>query len=228
MRRYTFYLSVALLAFGIGSFVVFKFYWRDETVISKIDETVKTSTINVLKQQPLQENKGRIPKYSCNDGDVLNLRGQLETDEFLARFENDKYLQSKNLSEIDCSEIYEIKRIDLDNDNIEEIIIKGNSVDVCSVRGNCNFWVFLKTENNYRMILHDEWTFDYKIQPAKTKSYKDLRIEMNSSNGNPVSYVNVFKFNGRNYQKKECFSEEWVGKTGKTELLRFNCKEYGE
>ncbi len=54
MRRYTFYLSVALLAFGIGWFVVFKFYLKraEQTVItqtremnkSEIEEYVPTST----------------------------------------------------------------------------------------------------------------------------------------------------------------------------------------
>jgi hypothetical protein len=226
MRRYTFYLSVALLAFGISSFFVFKFYWNEEAIISKGNEISEIS-MNDAKKQFSQDVKGFRPKYTCNDKDILSLRRQLETDEFLARFENHKHLQSKNLSEIDCSEIYEIERTDLNNDNLEEIVIKGNSVDVCSVRGNCKLWVFLKTENNYRIILHDEWTFNYKIQTEKTNGYKDLRITMNSSNGNPASYVNVFKFNGNNYQRKECFSEEWTGKSDKTKLVRFNCKKYG-
>ncbi len=55
MRRYTFYLAVALLAFGIGSFVVFKFYWSSKnTTKSEIQlfETVNAQQQKTESPQP--------------------------------------------------------------------------------------------------------------------------------------------------------------------------------
>ncbi len=39
MRRTAFYLSVALLAFGIGSLVVFNFYWETQNSLPKVEPT---------------------------------------------------------------------------------------------------------------------------------------------------------------------------------------------
>ncbi len=48
MRRYTFYLSVALLAFGIGSFIVFKFYLKSQNDLLDA-ETISVSEAKLAR-----------------------------------------------------------------------------------------------------------------------------------------------------------------------------------
>ena len=69
MRSYAFYLAVALLAFGIGLFVGFKFYWSNGQS-QKVEETVKTET-NIQKETFVEDGYSNLladkdkPKSLC-------------------------------------------------------------------------------------------------------------------------------------------------------------------
>lgn len=62
MRHFAFYLSVALLTFGIGSFVVFKFHIKPSeqtSIVEKVEIKVNTSEI-----------KDDEVKYGCTEKEV--------------------------------------------------------------------------------------------------------------------------------------------------------------
>ncbi|HEX8636482.1 MAG TPA: hypothetical protein VF692_00355, partial [Pyrinomonadaceae bacterium] len=49
MRRIAFYLSVALVAFGIGLFVVFNFYFKSNEQIANVQTTEQSKSENIKR-----------------------------------------------------------------------------------------------------------------------------------------------------------------------------------
>ncbi len=76
MRRYTFYLAVALLAFGIGSFFVFKFYIQANT--NKDSSANYINAINEDIKQIEAENIGFDELVKAKDGDVITVQGFID------------------------------------------------------------------------------------------------------------------------------------------------------
>jgi hypothetical protein len=220
MCKFNFRFLVALLTFGIGVLVAYYFYWSQP--IKEVSQENQVSHIeqNKVKTEP----PIRKLKYTCNDADIINLRTQLRIDEFLNRYEQEE-LKSESYanSEINCSDLYEVKRIDLNEDGNLEVIVRTNNPELSSVRGNSPLWIFQKSERTYQEILFNEASFDYEVQNKLTKGFKDIKIDQNSSGGNHPSYIDVYKFNGKKYQVKECFAEEWTDKN-KTRIIRQKCE----
>ncbi len=76
MRRYTFHLAVALLAFGVGLFVVFKFYVRADR--NEDSSTNYINTINGYMKQIESENIGFQELEKALNGDLVTVQGLID------------------------------------------------------------------------------------------------------------------------------------------------------
>ena len=229
MRRFSFYILIALLTFGIGSFIAFKLYWENNEQHSALQNKTKSSD-DKIEFNSQQKNSEKEIKYICRDEIINQLEKYLNTQEFVQHVNNSQMIRDDfQNNTIDCSEIYKLRKVDLNRDGESEIIVTGNTYGLCTVRGNCELWGFRKTDNGYEQILRNEWTFKYKILQTYTKGFADIEVDINSSNGNPSNYLNIHKFNGKLYEMKDCFDGyEFDGdkKLTKPKKIRDNCENF--
>ena len=243
MRRRIFYLSVALLAFGISSFVGLKFYFK-HTENYAIDQTMKTTKSEVeeqpskLVQETSQEEEPNEEEKAAFD--VLKptiakwLRGEKIKHEFTdASNESIKEVSGKDKSELSKDQAtwfsyfkFEPTLIDVDGDGKNELAIRNN----CSIVGNCQFWLFKKKGNDYQIILKTlpgaVQTFKLKI--AKTNGYFDLETKDHGTASS--GEIEIYKFDGEKYKMRECYNYDSSNlKDGKlyelkkTKITTINC-----
>src|SRR5215213_2260286 len=121
MRRFTFYILVALLTFGIGYFIALKFYWKTAEKIIITEKRKEIKVNNQSKIEPLQsftmketeqlsseftQEKRVLEKRFCNDKRILPVWEELKKDENFR--ERGGYGESGN-----CSDMLELKAVDL-------------------------------------------------------------------------------------------------------------------
>lgn len=189
MRRFTFYVLVAVLAFGIGSLIAFNFYWKPQTApqkagqkphleISNQTRSVQTFSIDT-KNLPVYENtvkdvEGKKP--FCKDKRILPIWDLIKKDEYFQRQSGGTFLNPN------CSDIFEILNFDLNKDGNKEIILRGNSSGLCGATGNCGFWIFEKKGKKYRKILSSSDYVDIsglgeQIQKNETNGYRNILLK---------------------------------------------------
>ncbi len=216
MRRYTFYLSVALLAFGIGSFVVFKFYWNTQNNLLNAELT-EESKVEVANTS-LENQRTKQPKFveiafknlPCEDENLKPFWYELK-DRTVSI--NTDYLERIK----DCSNLIWIdESVDLNNDGRKEIFIRSESGYFCG--NNCQvFWVFQQDKEKGLRKLFEQMGYMPIVKNTKTKGYKDIMFEVYAS------YVyfdkKLYKFNGTEYVPKKCWSESKLYKNKAGELV---------
>ena len=197
MRRTLFYLSVALLAFGLGLLVVFKFYW-----INAIE--VKTKEIPD-KIKPIEENftnKLSSATFTCEDKAINTVWKKLKKDK---HFIDDAYSVIEARQIKSCQELFNTEAVDLNNDKVDEIIVQGNYILFCGSGGDCQTWVVSKTDNEYKIIFEaraGEFPEDIKFLHEKTNNFQNLKVKTN--NGWEANKFGLFKFAGKKYQLTKC------------------------
>lgn len=232
MRRFAFYLSVALLAFGIGSFVVFKFYFKhaEQPVIAQTAETntvskpeLKDNTI----QREMNENKVDDTKETvlknlpCKD---KNLR--LVWDKIKNEFADETFEDLADRGVRSCKDLFEVEKvIDLNGDKQVEIVV--HQIADCPASGNCTFWVFQKEKNDFKPILDTNMIQSFNLRKTQTNGYKDL--ELRTWNTGFEYYVQLFKFNAGKYKAQKCWFEthQILGKfLKKPKITLEECSDY--
>lgn len=226
MRRYTFYLSIALLAFGIGSFVVFKFYLKAESVSSKVQEMSETnifvnkygdvrSNLKKVSETPI-ENPLPVKKqnaFTCRDKILSVVLTDLRKDKVFN--ESAKYyLEDDNPSS--CKDILLVeKSVDLNNDGIKEAVVRGKNSLLCGGTGNCPIWIYEKTGARYKKLLFTGGeTLEVKSNSAN--GYRNIFVRVHDSCCS--SYLYTYKFDGEKYKESMClFENYWVN--GKNFLM---------
>ena len=238
MRRFTFYIFAAFFTFAVGCIIVFGLLYKENP------KEVKTETKENL-QIRLNENKtstsldydlfkaqyeNRFPKPVekqipfCEDKRILPIWNLIKNDEqFLGQ--GDKMFLEPN-----CSNMFKIFNFDLNKDGKKEIILRGDSPDLCSAVGNCGFWIFEKKGRNYRKILSSTDYTDVnemgdQIEESKTKGYYDVLLKGHLS-ASDTSYE-FFKFNGKKYKTSKSLVHACtvcVGDNPKWEFITW--KEY--
>lgn len=80
MRRYIFYIAVALLGFCIGSFLVFQFYFKIKTNnVTKAELNLNyIDWVNKTINQIESENKGYNELLNAKDGDIITVQGYFD------------------------------------------------------------------------------------------------------------------------------------------------------
>lgn len=236
MRRYTFYLMVALLAFGIGSFVVFNFYLKhiEQSIIT---QTTKTNSVSNTEsklnavQKKTNENKADDTKeivlknLPCDDKNLQLVWNELKDETASVSAETAKEIKS-------CSDIIEIDEpADLNNDGRKEIVIRGWRSPYRVGGDGVTFWIFQKVnQKNYKKLFEGKGSF-FNLKNTKTKGYRDILSNFRY-NSAEYDYI-IYKFNGTKYVPKKCWEESSLYKNRdgelvagkKLKIIPYKCKE---
>jgi hypothetical protein len=213
MRRYTFYLSVALLAFGIGSFVVFNFYWitNEKMNLAETKETIAvTQTENNVGRGFASSNSyfsnqtneiNEKPKITCGDKSFLPLWKELKKDKSFREYEKDFHLTD------DCAEMLVMRKEDLNKDGRNELILQGNDGNLCSPTGACGVWIYQQKDNKFKLILSSSAFRDGEeswidLEKKKTNDYQDVLLKSHASGYETIAIY--YRFNGIEYKEKKC------------------------
>jgi hypothetical protein len=206
MRRYTLYFAVALLAFGIGSLVVFNFYSKDKNNFPKIDSSKESQLQNDFAKSDAKEKIDSKLEYACNDEAHQTVWNNLQKNNDFSKTSADyiKEIQGKK-----CLEIFDnVKNQDLNDDGVNEVIIQSNSNKLCSSPRNCSTWIVSKVQNQNQIIFDSLTAASFgglTFLHERTNKFNNLKIRINRTVGN--SNIAVFKFDGEKYQLKKCFED---------------------
>jgi len=221
MRRTTFYLSVALMAFGVGSFVVFMFHFE-----------LNEQPLNVEKIQ-ISENSSEIKTNELFEGDLTNIESfngyRFVCEDKQLKFFWLNFLREKDVQEslpkkefdsdvvYNCSEKLQIERIDLNDDGNAEYNVELIDSGICSSKSNCPRMIYERKNGEFKRLLSHKASLLIELENRKTKGYRDLRIVFNT--GPYGGYVEEYKFDGKKYKLENCFSR-WSDDDG---LKRIKC-----
>ena len=76
----------------------------------------------------------------------------------------------------------------------------------CSPTGNCPFWIFIRQNNQYRVLLDGE-AQSFALQKNKTNGFVDVVLSRHGSAFE--SELRVYKFDGNVYQDNDCYMAEF-------------------
>jgi len=236
MRRYTFYLSVALLAFGIGSFVVFNLYFKhaEQSVIAQTTETNKLENkeqISTSIQENSQDEESNDEEKAAFDILKPTIKKWLRG-ERIKKGWNDitseliKEVTGQKESDLSEQEIHFWKDLgfqfttyltDVNGDGKNELAIQNR----CAPVGNCQFLLFKKNKNNYETVLQttDATVQTFKLKSNKTNGYFDIETR---GHGDAWSGgIEIYKFDGKEYKLSECYEYNYSYlKNGKLHELK--------
>lgn len=236
MRRILFDLTIAFLAFGVGSFIAFKFYWKagekplrnEET---KITTEIKTegytgrgfATVDSTKRSNETDYEPKSRKATCGDKKLLPIWNELKKDKEFKEREKEGFYQAG-----DCSELIEVERKDLDDDGQKEFIIWGR-YDFSGATGNSVIWIYEKRNGQYKQLLQsyiykngdEEW---FEVKREKTKGYRNLLLKGHSSGYETIE--RYYEFDGNRYNEIKCLFLTYYPNENDPSVL--TCKEAWE
>ncbi|MEP6924674.1 MAG: hypothetical protein ABI954_09435 [Pyrinomonadaceae bacterium] len=242
MRRFVFYIAIALLTFTIGSFIAFNFGQKAQKVqvnvekIAKLKAEMQTyqnfsgfaETFIGPKQQTIKEKNEKLKPF-CNDKKILPIWNKLKKDEHFREWEEGFY------ESVDCADMLEVTEFDLNQDKQKEILLRGKNFNTCSVVGNCGFWIFEKRGKTYRKLLSSTDYIDItkmpdQVEKSMTRGYFNILLKghLDSSDTHYIFY----KFNGSKYEQRKCLVNTrvwWESDTDSKPKWEFiTCREYHE
>jgi len=98
---------------------------------------------------------------------------------------------------------FEATKINLNNDNYSDILVKGKD-DIGKKESNCingnavSFWIFSKKQTGYELVLR-LYTITVEIGRKKSKGFYDIRASRSTAN---TKYRTNYVFNGAKYERK--------------------------
>jgi len=140
----------------------------------------------------------------------LALAGQLIKDDEGVR---EKKMPAKDVAD----QMNDVRKVDLNGDGVPEYIFSGI---VCG-NANCQTWIYRQNGNKYVRIPFEAYAVGIEIGKTSTKGYLDIIVEGHSSAAE--TELHVYKFDGRGYDIKECFSKKFAkvnSKTGRVTKLK--------
>jgi len=123
--------------------------------------------------------------------------------------------------EKELAKSFSVEKKDLNKDAQPEYLATLDNGFLCGAHANCPRWVFRKTGNGYRLLLTTAGE-DLTTQKTLSNKFFDLRSEGSNS---AVEYsYSIYKFDGSEYQKTDCFTVNNEKKKPKT--TRVQCQEW--
>jgi len=95
------------------------------------------------------------------------------------------------------------RTIELNNDKRQELVVQG----FCSVTGNCSTWIYHKSKKGYQLILDSKEAQVVETRRTLTNGYRDIVLAV--TGGAFDSDLALYKFDGKQYQLKECFERHY-------------------
>lgn len=207
MKRYTLYLFIALLTFGIGSYFALKLLWTSNLQTSATPQFLSSLSkksdykTTFPKLFDSSKNKEKPTKPFCNDQNILPIWKVLLKDKTF-----NYYIEGLN-EVFDCKEVLDIKEINLNDDSQKEIIVSGQTSILCGGTGNCGFWIFEINNGKMQKLLSNTNYLDslVSVQKTRTNGYSNILLKGHIS-GYETSFTK-YKFNGQKYVETKCTVE---------------------
>jgi len=106
-----------------------------------------------------------------------------------------------------------VKLIDLNSDGITEVIAQGTIEDGgCSPTGNCRFWVFQKSDHEYRLLFSKESIQSFTIQQSRSNGFSDIVVKMQGSA--TASTLTLLRYSEGRYKEAGCYDANWSVREG--------------
>lgn len=205
MKRYIFYLFVALLTFGIGSYFALKLLWTSNLQTSASPQFLKNISKKTdfkstfpkpFDSSQIQEEKPTKP--FCYDKDILPVWKVLLKDKYFWA-QSPFSLEGK----LGCEDLLEIKRVDLNHDGNKEILVRAINGNLCSAVGNCRFWIYETNGGKYRKLLDETDYTDVsklgeQILKTKTNGYSDILLKGHFTAADTT--YGFYRFDGKKYK----------------------------
>jgi hypothetical protein len=235
MRRVSFYFLVALLAFGIGSFITIAFHWlNDDKPQTAKNQANFSSKFEPVQSYSIKETDEMLSKTTsqkrvkenpyCSEAKILPLWNELIKDKDFQSWWKD------SVNSLDCVEMFEIKEVDLNIDGRKEILLRGKNMNLCDAVGNCGFWIYEKKGDKYKKLLSSTDYIDItkignQVRKAKTNNYSNILLKGHLS-GVDTEYTS-YKFDGQEYKKTKCLVHTYVPGTMDNPKHEFiSCREW--
>jgi hypothetical protein len=107
-----------------------------------------------------------------------------------------------------------VKLVDLNGDGTPEVIAQGTPEDGgCSPTGNCRFWVFQKSGDEYKPLVSLEAIQSFTIQGSRLNGFSDLVVKMYVSSAE--STLKLLRYNDGRYQEVGCYKADWSAGDGR-------------
>jgi len=215
MRRYVFYLAVALLTFGFGLFISILVYLKPVERNDKTEAQKRTENVAVrggfveepvfyeTSQKPADDKK-EIPV--CRDKRLAPLWNELKKDKM--------FRDSVDYSDVDanCAEMLELQKTDLNGDGRKEFVLWGSNLELCGGTGNCQIWIYEKKKGRYKLLLQSVAYNDaakwFEPKKAESNGYRNILLKTHSTAAETT--YEFYKFNGAKYVEYKCLNYKYT------------------
>ena len=133
-------------------------------------------------------------ELSCYDLNIQPIWKEIRTD---AEFQK---LISLIPGKTDCSQLVEVKRLDLNRDHSDEYLIWGKD-RFCGATANCAFWIFESGRGGTTKLLDSGGT-RFEVQRARSNGFSNIVLRENGSSY-PDSLLE-YRFDGHEYRLMRC------------------------
>ncbi len=100
----------------------------------------------------------------------------------------------------------------LSRDGGSQILVQGAYPCFCGAQ-NCSFWIYRKAVNGYELLLAIDGAVNVAPKNAFTSGYGDISASSHSSGFE--TYVRTYKFDGRQYQIRDCVIRSYLDQNGR-------------
>lgn len=181
-----------------------------------------TSSENFKSFEPERTTQGRV--LACYDPTILPIWPELKRDEEF------KDRMDQRTGVMNCSDMLEVKKVDLSFDGKAEFLVGGKGPYLCGAVGNCGFWIFEETKSRPRILLSASDYVDIselgdQVLRTRTNGYSDILLKGHFSAAETGYYT--YKFDGQKYVESRCMYEApklHRGGEGSWELI--TCQEF--
>ena len=145
------------------------------------------------------------PELSCYDLNILPIWQELKNN---PRFKERLGFSAGN---IDCSEMLQVVKVDLNRDGNDEFLVRGKGSVQCGPTGNCGYWIFELRNGVAQLLLAtvhqaDQYEFGVdEVQQSRARGYPDILVT--ERNGQYVLFFQTYRFDGSQYIEAQCMSE---------------------
>jgi len=101
-----------------------------------------------------------------------------------------------------------VKLVDLNGDGTPEVIAQGTFQEGgCGRAGNCRFWIFQKSGDEYKLLISQESIQSFTIQPSRSNGFSDIVVRMQASATS--STVRLLQYRDGTYREAACYDANW-------------------
>jgi hypothetical protein len=238
MRRYVFYLLVALLAFGIGIFFLYLFFPQNSATESGIQAmpTQGFVAVSVSNEPPLHQQTGIESLISDKEKAMLlfepTLKKWLQKENIVGTIEpSPEIIERISAMKLHRYEVpyltrmaqksYKPSLLDLNSDGLSELSILIN----CDEPNGCELWLFRKAERDFEVILRTTEIFEkFELKKNKSKGFSDVETSYRLTEPDSEALISFdsYKFDGQEYRHRGCslYVNRYRDKQGKLRNLK--------